>query len=691
MNASGLDTVLSALRGENAGIGGEKSAPKGENAEFLAAFDAASRAAEAPKSTRTAAPAPSYQQAEKPLASKAGENGGAGVEGGKPLPTAAADTASQTSVPEASSTAVTTEDTATPEQGEPASLESNSGEPASKPADNLLAAWVRSSEGPQGQPAESASTVAKAVHQALEARADTLGGAPGGSRDGSLPSNSPATGAVSAGSGEADAVAAQARNRDFVAAVREAVAGVEPRGQGATQSTGSTQSAARTADSNPQPVDGAAGPDDAVATRGVPATGTNGLRATNSSGVTQPPVADAELESGSPDPRVTRDSMPAASTKSTDAPASRPGADVSLAARESGSESARSSISPPGNTSDGAVKGVEERDAPEQRIARFANALRSPEQTAGRAERPQPGEIQQNLPRGLSGQVGVADDSTPMRSASGLERFIVDGEAQPAPGSANRTATPAASNFGLSTASAATTHGEVRSNDGVAPSAPTLTASMAATSPEAGASDVTPDEVVDVTARAARDGGPAPESTAAQRGFEGAFAQASASQPQLGRGMETSNTPVPTLPDMASTPDSNEFPQELLGRLRLLQSQGTHEARLNLHPAELGRMQISITTEGDTARVAFTVDNAQARDALEQAMPRLRELLGQAGLQLADSTVSQQGEQQSRESTEDSGSRLAASGSEGEPEDGTDEPGRGRGKPDPERAIDAYV
>ena len=35
----------------------------------------------------------------------------------------------------------------------------------------------------------------------------------------------------------------------------------------------------------------------------------------------------------------------------------------------------------------------------------------------------------------------------------------------------------------------------------------------------------------------------------------------------------------------------------------------------------------------------FTVQNATAREAIEQAMPRLREMLDQAGLQLAHSEV----------------------------------------------------
>ncbi|MGR5542894.1 flagellar hook-length control protein FliK, partial [Vibrio campbellii] len=65
-------------------------------------------------------------------------------------------------------------------------------------------------------------------------------------------------------------------------------------------------------------------------------------------------------------------------------------------------------------------------------------------------------------------------------------------------------------------------------------------------------------------------------------------------------------------------------------------------------PPELGRMQIRMNMNGDNATVHFTVANSQARDVIEQAMPRLREMLAQQGLQLGDTSVQQQsaGQQQ---------------------------------------------
>ncbi|MFT4872999.1 MAG: flagellar hook-length control protein FliK [Congregibacter sp.] len=92
---------------------------------------------------------------------------------------------------------------------------------------------------------------------------------------------------------------------------------------------------------------------------------------------------------------------------------------------------------------------------------------------------------------------------------------------------------------------------------------------------------------------------------------------------------------------LARAPDDTEFPGELTARMRTLVRDGVHEARLNLHPAELGRLQVTVTTEGDLTKVAFTTETLAARDAIEQSMPRLREMLEQSGLQLAQSDVGQ--------------------------------------------------
>ena len=101
-------------------------------------------------------------------------------------------------------------------------------------------------------------------------------------------------------------------------------------------------------------------------------------------------------------------------------------------------------------------------------------------------------------------------------------------------------------------------------------------------------------------------------------------------------------TEVPTRQPMTSIKSTEMVSSsELDTHLRVLKSSGGGEARLQLHPAELGRMTVSLTTEGNETRVAFIVENAQAKLAIEASLPRLRDLMDGAGLNLADADVSE--------------------------------------------------
>ena len=97
---------------------------------------------------------------------------------------------------------------------------------------------------------------------------------------------------------------------------------------------------------------------------------------------------------------------------------------------------------------------------------------------------------------------------------------------------------------------------------------------------------------------------------------------------------------------MTSSLGEPSWDSEFVGRVNMVVKGGMQEARIQLSPPEMGRLEIKVTTEGDTAKVMFSVDNVAARDAIEQAIPRLRELLGQGGLQLSHTGVSDYSEPQ---------------------------------------------
>lgn len=63
-------------------------------------------------------------------------------------------------------------------------------------------------------------------------------------------------------------------------------------------------------------------------------------------------------------------------------------------------------------------------------------------------------------------------------------------------------------------------------------------------------------------------------------------------------------------------------------------------AEIRLDPPEMGSMQIRIRSDAEQAQINFVVQNQQAKEALEQSLPRLREMLAQQGIDLGESTIS---------------------------------------------------
>ncbi|MEC4726506.1 flagellar hook-length control protein FliK [Shewanella sp. D64] len=90
-------------------------------------------------------------------------------------------------------------------------------------------------------------------------------------------------------------------------------------------------------------------------------------------------------------------------------------------------------------------------------------------------------------------------------------------------------------------------------------------------------------------------------------------------------------------------------------------SQGIQHAEIRLDPPELGQLMVRIQVQGDQTQVQFQVAQHQTRDLIEQAIPRLKELLSEQGLQLTDSQVSQENEgngADGEQNSEDSGSQF---------------------------------
>ena len=89
------------------------------------------------------------------------------------------------------------------------------------------------------------------------------------------------------------------------------------------------------------------------------------------------------------------------------------------------------------------------------------------------------------------------------------------------------------------------------------------------------------------------------------------------------------------------TKEPEVFATGLATYLRVLKTEGGTEARLQLSPIELGKLAITIQTEGEETRVSFVVENSQARSTVESSLPRLRDMLEQSGLSLSDAEVTE--------------------------------------------------
>ena len=71
-----------------------------------------------------------------------------------------------------------------------------------------------------------------------------------------------------------------------------------------------------------------------------------------------------------------------------------------------------------------------------------------------------------------------------------------------------------------------------------------------------------------------------------------------------------------------------------------LADQGMSKAELVLTPPHLGRIEITLEIGSDLSTAQFVSANPLVREALEQAMPRLREMLAEGGISLGEANVS---------------------------------------------------
>lgn len=120
-----------------------------------------------------------------------------------------------------------------------------------------------------------------------------------------------------------------------------------------------------------------------------------------------------------------------------------------------------------------------------------------------------------------------------------------------------------------------------------------------------------------------------------------------------GTDIKTTQLSVPL--NLGNSDSEAQWTKNFNEQVVLLSNQQTKVATLKLRPAELGPVEVHIHMNKDAANIQFNSHHSQVRELIEQALPRLREMMTEQGIQLADVDI-QSGSQQNFKKEFNSGS-----------------------------------
>ncbi|MGK5024353.1 flagellar hook-length control protein FliK [Janthinobacterium sp. RB2R34] len=102
--------------------------------------------------------------------------------------------------------------------------------------------------------------------------------------------------------------------------------------------------------------------------------------------------------------------------------------------------------------------------------------------------------------------------------------------------------------------------------------------------------------------------------------------------------------------------------QQLGQKVVWMAAGGDQSATLTLNPPDLGPLQVVLTVTNDQADAAFMSAQPEVRQALEAALPRLRDMMAEAGITFGNATVSDGSAQQQSSQRDGSGNGRGGSG-----------------------------
>lgn len=97
---------------------------------------------------------------------------------------------------------------------------------------------------------------------------------------------------------------------------------------------------------------------------------------------------------------------------------------------------------------------------------------------------------------------------------------------------------------------------------------------------------------------------------------------------------------IPAPLPIATPIQQQQWGADLGNRVMWMVKQDVQTADIKLNPPHLGPLEVRVSMANDAVSVTFSSHHATVRDALDAAMPRLRDMLMDNGLQLANANVS---------------------------------------------------
>ncbi|MCW8826403.1 MAG: flagellar hook-length control protein FliK [Gammaproteobacteria bacterium] len=127
-----------------------------------------------------------------------------------------------------------------------------------------------------------------------------------------------------------------------------------------------------------------------------------------------------------------------------------------------------------------------------------------------------------------------------------------------------------------------------------------------------------------------------------------------ATAPMSPTGAVATSNATPALMTIATSIRQQGWDRAMGERLVFMARNGLQEAKIEVNPRQMGPIEIKVSVNPEQqASVSFLTTNSAARETIDAAMPRLREMFDEAGLNLAESEVSQRDERQSGSSESD--------------------------------------